>query len=100
MDFKATGDKIRLLLSDLEELKLDAYENAKLYKEKTKKWHDKRIMKMKYKVGWFVLLFNSRFKLFHGKLHSRLSKNFDVMRVTSFGAIEVWIKSTRPFTIN
>lgn len=41
MDFKVVGDKRRSQLSELEELKVDAYENAKLYKERTKKWHDK-----------------------------------------------------------
>lgn len=41
MDFKVADDKRRLQLSELEELKVDAYENAKLYKERTKKWHDK-----------------------------------------------------------
>lgn len=51
MDFKVAGDKRRLQLSELEELKLDVYENAKLYKEMTKKWHDKRILKREFKVG-------------------------------------------------
>ena len=49
----------------------EAYENAKLYKEKIKMCHDKQIVKRKFKKGQKVLLFNSRLKLFLGKLRSR-----------------------------
>jgi hypothetical protein len=36
-DMKAAGEKRILDLHELEELRLNAYENAKLYKEKTKR---------------------------------------------------------------
>jgi len=46
--------------------------NAKIYKERTKRWHDKRIKKKEFTLGDKVLLFNSRVKLFgHGKLQSK-----------------------------
>ena len=46
-----------------------AYHNTKIYKEGTKRWHDKRIKKKEFALGDKVLLFNSRVKLFgHGKL--------------------------------
>jgi len=32
-----------LQLSELEELRIDAYENAHIYKERTKKLHDKHV---------------------------------------------------------
>ncbi|XP_073121776.1 uncharacterized protein [Henckelia pumila] len=35
-------------LNELEELRLDAYENARIYKEKTKKWHDQRIVSREF----------------------------------------------------
>jgi hypothetical protein len=41
-----------------------AYHNAKLYKERTKRWHDKRIKTKQFKLGGKVLLFNSRVHLF------------------------------------
>jgi hypothetical protein len=41
-----------------------AYHNAKLYKERTKRWHDKRIKIKQFKLGGKVLLFNSRVHLF------------------------------------
>jgi len=43
--------------------------NTKIYKERVKRWHDKRINKKEFTPGDKVLLFNSRVKLFgHGKL--------------------------------
>ena len=60
-----------------------AYENAKLFKEKVKRWHDKRLQKREFNVGDYVLLFNSRLRYFAGKLLSKwegltLSRNFIV----------------------
>ena len=48
-----------------------AYENAKLFKENVKRWHDKRIQKHEFKVGEYVVLYNSRFRFFAGKLLSK-----------------------------
>ncbi|CAL9010907.1 unnamed protein product, partial [Prunus brigantina] len=70
-DMKAAGEKRRLQLNELEELRHEAYENAKLYKEKTKQYHDKKILRKTFERGQKVLLFNSRLKLFPGKLRSR-----------------------------
>ena len=47
-DMRAAGEKRILNLHELEELRLNAYENAKLYKEKTKRWHDKHIVKRNF----------------------------------------------------
>ncbi|XP_073221485.1 uncharacterized protein [Cicer arietinum] len=69
-DLTAACEKRKLQLSELDELRLGAYENVKLYKERTKKWHDKHIKIREFKEGDFVLLFNSRLKLFPGKLRS------------------------------
>jgi hypothetical protein len=41
-----------------------AYHSAKLYKERIKRWHDKRIKTKQFKPGGKVLLFNSRVHLF------------------------------------
>ena len=69
MEFEATGKKRKMQFSELEEWREKAYHNAKLYKERTKRWHDKRLKKKEFKPGDKVLLFNSRVKLFgHGKL--------------------------------
>jgi predicted metal-dependent phosphotriesterase family hydrolase len=68
LDLEAAGIKRKMQLSELDEWHEKAYHNAKMYKERTKRWHDKRIKK-NFISGDKVLLFNSRVKLFgHGKL--------------------------------
>ena len=59
-DFKLAGEKRLFDISSLDEWRTQAYENAKLFKEKVKKWHDKRIQKREFNVGDYVLLYNSR----------------------------------------
>jgi len=60
-----------LQLNELDELWLEAYENSRIYKDRTKKWHDKHIVTKRFDKGDMVLLFNSRLRLFSGKLKSR-----------------------------
>ena len=77
-----------------------SYENAKIYKEKTKAWHDKRILRRDFKIGDKVLLFNSRYRLFPGKLKSKWSGPFQVQHVYPYGAIEIWSEETGAFKVN
>ena len=72
MEFEAARTKRKMQLSDLDEWGEKAYHNAKICKERTKRWHDKRIKKKEFTPGDKVLLFNSRVKLFgYGKLWSK-----------------------------
>ena len=71
----------------------DSYENAKIYKEKKKGWHDKHLLRKEFKVSDKVLIFNSRLKLFPSKLRSRWSKPITVTSVTPYGAIGVQIEN-------
>ena len=66
-DFKLAGEKRLFDISSLDEWRTQAYENAKLFKEKVKRWHDKRIQKREFNVGDYVLLYNSRLRFFAGK---------------------------------
>jgi hypothetical protein len=43
MDLKAAGTKRKIQIAELEEWREKTYHSAKLYKERTKRWHDKRI---------------------------------------------------------
>ncbi|KAK8663727.1 hypothetical protein V6N13_083534 [Hibiscus sabdariffa] len=89
MDAQLAGEKRLLELNELEEFRLQAYESARLYKEKTKRWHDKHIMPQHFHEGQQVLLYNSRLKLFPGKLKSRWSGPFLVHKVYPYGAVEI-----------
>ena len=70
-DFKLASGKRLFDISSLDEWRTQAYENAKLFKEKVKRWHDKRIQKREFIVGEYVLLYNSCFRFFAGKLLSK-----------------------------
>ncbi|GJV67988.1 reverse transcriptase domain-containing protein [Tanacetum coccineum] len=67
-DLKTAGDHRKLQLNELNELRDQAYENSLIYKERTKKLHDSKIKNRIFNVGDRVLLFNSRLKIFSGKL--------------------------------
>jgi len=43
-DLQHAGGKRLNQLNELDELRLEEYESTKLYKERTKKWHDKHIL--------------------------------------------------------
>ena len=42
-DLRTAGKKRLLQLNEMEEFRNNAYENAKIYKDKAKRWHDKHI---------------------------------------------------------
>ncbi|GJV08962.1 hypothetical protein Tco_1346618 [Tanacetum coccineum] len=64
MDLIAVAKNRFMELNELMELRDGAYENTRIYKERTKKWHDSRLQGDKdFKVGDMVLLFNFRFKM-------------------------------------
>ncbi|GJX24725.1 reverse transcriptase domain-containing protein [Tanacetum coccineum] len=74
-DLKTAGDHRKLQLNELRD---QAYENSLIYKERTKKLHDSKIKNRIFNVGDRVLLFNSRLKIFSGKLKTRWSGPFTI----------------------
>jgi len=72
-------------------MRLSAYESSKLYKRKMKAYHDKKILKREFYPEQSVLLFNSRLRLFPGKLKSKWSGPFLIKNVKPYGAIELRI---------
>ena len=100
MDIKMAGEKRMLQLSELEEFRNETYENAKIYKEKMKAWHDKHISRKEFEVGQRVLLFSSRLKLFLGKLKSRWSGPFTLTQVFPHGGAEIMHPEKGTFKVN
>ena len=77
-------------ISELEEWRDKAYHNVSIYKERTKRWHDKRLKPKVFNPGGKVLLLNSRVKLVgHGKLRSKWLGLNRVIGVSSHGAITI-----------
>ncbi|KAJ9189287.1 hypothetical protein P3X46_000597 [Hevea brasiliensis] len=88
-------------LHELEEIRLKAYENSKIYKEKTKAFHDKLILRKQFVVGQKVLLYNFRLKLMPGKLRSPWIGPFVVTNVFPYGAVEIQSLGTnKVFKVN
>ncbi|KAG7548011.1 Ribonuclease H domain [Arabidopsis suecica] len=100
LDIKEAQEKRSVDLHELEEIRLEAYESSKVYKERTKAFHEKKITLKDFKVGDQVLLFNSRLKLFPGKLKSRWSGPFTIKEVLPFGAISLFAKDGSEFRVN
>src|SRR5215216_4233460 len=88
-DFKLAGEKRLLDLSTLDEWRSEAYENARLFKEKVKIWHDRRIIKREFHVGEKVLLYRSHLRFFAGKLLSKWEGTFVIEEVYRLGAIKI-----------
>ena len=100
-DLEASGEKRKLDLCELEEIREEAYESAKLFKEKTKVLHDRNLVKKSFVPKQKVLLYNSRLKLFPGKLRSRWSGPFKVVEVFPHGAIAIKnLNGGEPFKVN
>nr|GEW38058.1 reverse transcriptase domain-containing protein [Tanacetum cinerariifolium] len=92
--------RVVLQLNELNELCDQAYENSLIYKEKTKKIHDSKIKNRIFNVGDQVLLFNSRLKIFSGKLKTRPSGPFTITKVFPYGTVELSQPDGPNFKVN
>nr|GEW47549.1 reverse transcriptase [Tanacetum cinerariifolium] len=99
-DLKSAGDQQKLQLNKLNELRDEAYENSLIYKERTKKLHDSKIKNHIFNVGDQVLLFNSRLKIFSGKLKTHWSGPFTITQVFLYGTIELSQPNGHNFKVN
>ena len=99
-DLKVAGEERLLRLNKMDGFRLDAYENAKLYNEHTKRWHDKYVIRRGFMVGDKVLLFNTRLKLFPGKLKSKWIRPYEITKVFPFGAVEITHPDKGTFKLN
>jgi hypothetical protein len=101
LDLDAAVVKRRIQISELEEMRLKAYENASIYKERIKRWYDKRLKKKEFKEGDKVLLYNSRFKTFgKGKLQSKWDGPYVVHSVLSNGAVTIMDMKGDQYMVN
>nr|GEZ03719.1 reverse transcriptase domain-containing protein [Tanacetum cinerariifolium] len=89
LDLRTAGDHQKLQLNELNELRDQAYENSFIYKERTKKLHDDKIKNRIFNVGDQVLLFNSRLKIFSGKLKSRWFSPFTIFEIYPYGTAKL-----------
>nr|GEZ93892.1 reverse transcriptase domain-containing protein [Tanacetum cinerariifolium] len=82
------------------ELRDQAYENSLIYKERTKKLHEAKIKNRIFNVDDQVLLFNSRLKIFSGKLKSCWSGPFIIAEVYPYGTAKLIHADGSNFKVN
>nr|GEU97685.1 reverse transcriptase domain-containing protein [Tanacetum cinerariifolium] len=87
-------------INELNELRDQAYENSLIYKEKTKRLHDSKIKNRAFNIVDIVLLFNSRLKIFSGKLKSHWSGPFTISQVYPYVTIELSQPDGPNFKVN
>nr|GFB73658.1 reverse transcriptase domain-containing protein [Tanacetum cinerariifolium] len=95
-----SGDHRKVQINELNELRDQAYENSLIYKEKTKRLHESKIKNHVFNIGDRVLLFNSRLKIFSGKLKSRWSGPFTISQVYPYGTVELSQPDGPNFKVN
>jgi hypothetical protein len=105
MDLKAVGTQRKIQIAEFEEWRKKAYHSAKLYKERTKRWHDKRVKPKQFKPGdkvfLFNSLFNSRVRLFaHSKLRSKWEGPYLVLHATDHGEVTLQCDDGDTFKAN
>ncbi|GJU14232.1 reverse transcriptase domain-containing protein [Tanacetum coccineum] len=88
-NLKTMGDHQKVQMNELNELQDQAYQNSLIYKEKTNKIHDSKIKNRVFNVGDRVILFNSRLKIFSGKLKTRWTGPFTVAQVFPYGTVKL-----------
>nr|GEV57709.1 reverse transcriptase domain-containing protein [Tanacetum cinerariifolium] len=96
-DLAVAGDYQKVQLNELRD---HAYENSLIYKEKTKRIHDSKIKNRVFNVGDRVILFNSRLKIFSGKLKTHWSGPFTIAKVFPYGMVELSQSNGPNFKVN
>ena len=100
-DLTKAGKSRFLEIHELEELRDQAYGNSLIYKERTKRLHDKRLKSLKeFPRGSQVLLYNSRLRLFPGKLKSRWTGPYIVTETFPYGTVELENSAGIRFKVN
>ncbi|GJU64715.1 reverse transcriptase domain-containing protein [Tanacetum coccineum] len=100
-DLKLAGETRFLQLHELDELRLQAYENSKLYKARTKSYHDKKLrVRKEFKAGDKVLLYNSKYKFKAPKLRSKWYGPFIVKHGYPSEYVKLYDKHEGSFIVN
>ncbi|KAL5562718.1 hypothetical protein UlMin_032465 [Ulmus minor] len=100
-DLTTSGEERKLQLCELEELRDDAYDNAKDLKSRMKAVHDQKILRKNFEQGNRVFLYDTRLHFHPGKLRSRWKGPYVVKSVFPNGVVEVEDPSDgRVFRVN
>ena len=87
-------------MNELDEIRNNAYANSKLYMERTKAYHDKKILTRTFEPNDQVLLYGPRLTICPGKLSSRWSDLYIVHSVRPYGTVILKNNNRKPFAVN
>ena len=76
-------------MSELEELRNEAYISTRHYKERIKLFHNKKIVRNTFEPNQTVLLYDSKLHTFSGKLRTRWDSSYIVKEVFDYGAVVI-----------
>uniref|UniRef100_A0A2N9GPF0 RNA-directed DNA polymerase n=1 Tax=Fagus sylvatica TaxID=28930 RepID=A0A2N9GPF0_FAGSY len=88
-DLKEAGELRKFQMSELEELRNEAYISTRHYKERMKLFHDKKIVRKTFEPNQTVLLYDSKLHTFSGKLRTRWDGPYIVKEVFDYGAVVI-----------
>ena len=95
------GKERLLQLQELQELRNESYQNVKIYQAKNKAFHNKRINRKTFHVHGKVWIYNSRLKLYPGKLRSRWDSPYEILEVFDNGLVLILDPKTKnSFKVN
>ncbi|XP_038875000.1 uncharacterized protein LOC120067521 [Benincasa hispida] len=101
MNLAQAGEYRLLELQELEELHLEAYENSRIYKKKSKHIHDKGLLRREFRIGQKVLLYNSHLSLMPSKLKSKWLGPFEVINLFPYRVLEIKnLETGKEFKVN
>ncbi|KAI5387188.1 hypothetical protein KIW84_073364 [Lathyrus oleraceus] len=96
LDLVKAGESRILQLYELEEFRNRAYENAKIYKDQTKKWHDRRIQRKELWEGQMELGLQAEV---HRMFHTLGMLEFMQLEAITFARITLEFLSTIEFKL-
>uniref|UniRef100_A0A2N9ET94 RNA-directed DNA polymerase n=1 Tax=Fagus sylvatica TaxID=28930 RepID=A0A2N9ET94_FAGSY len=88
-DLKEASELRKFQMSELEELRNEAYISTRHYKERMKLFHDKKIVRKTFELNQTVLLYDSKLHTFSGKLRTRWDGPYIVKEVFDYGAVVI-----------
>ncbi|XP_076910185.1 uncharacterized protein LOC143567730 [Bidens hawaiensis] len=101
LDLTQAAKNRYLQIHEVEELRDEAYTRSWSYKERTKALYDRKLRKVKeFKCRDRVLVYNSRPKLFPGKLRLRWVGPYTMKKVFPHGVVELVNHEGRAWKVN
>ena len=88
LDLSEAQQQRLLQLNELDEFRRDVFQQNILIQQQHKRWHDKSFQKKQLQPGDWVLLYDSKFKIFKGKFHTCWMGPYEVIQVFENGAVE------------